>query len=119
MYNEMLAKMFNPSLISPVVKFNKMAVANLEKIVHFQRTAMQSYVNIGFGQLKAAAEITNPQDLQAFLSSQVQTAVTLRLKMLDDLKSLADITTGFKTDLDKVAQENVSELTRKSLDKAA
>ena len=119
MYNEMLTRMFNHSLLSPMVNFNKMAAANLEKVLHFQQTAMQSYVNIGFDQLKAAAEVTSPKDMQVFLTSQVQAAVTLRLKMLDDLKALADIAAGIKTDLSKVAQENVSEITRKSLDKAA
>lgn len=102
------------SYVAPVVKANKLAVTNLEKLVSFQFEAAQSYVDLGIRQLKAAAEVSNPQDLQSFFGSQVEFLNVLRQKLLDDTKAIADLSAGFKAEFDKLAEENVTELTEKA-----
>ncbi|HXH02211.1 MAG TPA: phasin family protein [Candidatus Competibacteraceae bacterium] len=116
MINDVMSKVFeqSQSYLVPVVKTNKLVVGNLEKLVSFQMSALQGYVDMGLGQLKAAVEVSNYQDLQSFLNGQVEFLAALRQKALDDAKALADLGAGFKADFDKLAEENISELTEKA-----
>ena len=114
MYEEMFTKNFTQveNFIEPVLKANKLAVTNFEKLVNFQMSAWQSYMDLGIEQLKAAAEVNSPQTLQAFMSKQIETGNVLRQKMLDDTKALVDLGNGFKDDFTKLAEANVKEFAK-------
>ncbi|MDX1606093.1 MAG: phasin family protein [Candidatus Competibacterales bacterium] len=114
MYDELFSKSFAnaENLVEPMVKANKLAVSNLEKLVNFQLGAMQSYMDMGMEQLRAAAEVNSPQSLQAFWSKQVETANVLRQKMLDDTKALVDMGNGMKDEFTKLAEDNVQEFSK-------
>ena len=114
--NELFTRSFEQSqtYLLPVVKTNRLWVANLEKLINFQISTLQSYVDLGLGQMKTAAEISSYQELQGFLGGQVEFATNLRQKLLDDAKVFADLSASFKADLDKLTEENVSELTDKA-----
>lgn len=114
--NELFTRSFEQSqtYLLPVVKTNRLWVANLEKLINFQISTLQSYVDLGLGQMKTAAEISSYQELQGFLGGQVEFATNLRQKLLDDAKVFADLSASFKADLDKLTEENVSELTEKA-----
>jgi len=114
MYEEMFSKNFAQAetLLEPVMKTNKLAISNLEKLVSFQMSAMQAYVDLGLEQLRAATEINSPQTLQAFMSKQVETSNVVRQKMLDDTKALVDMGNGFKDELTKLAEANVKEFAK-------
>jgi phasin family protein len=99
-----------------VVNANKLFVANLEKLVNFQMGILQSYKDMWLNQLKAAAEITDAQGLQQFYGRQTEVASTLRQKMMDDAKALADLGTSFKADFDKLAKDSVVEPTKLAKD---
>lgn len=100
--------------VAPVVKANKQAVANLEKLVSFQVNALQSYADLGIERLKAAAEVNNPQDLQAFLKGQVEAANALRQKGQADAKALAELISGFQAEFNAQVQDNVAEVGSKA-----
>lgn len=119
MYEEMFTKNFAQAenFIEPIVKANKVALTNLEKLVNFQMSALQSYVDLGMEQLRAASEINSPQALQTYMSKQVETSNVLRQKLLDDAKALVDLGNGFKDEFAKLAEDNVKELV-KSVPKA-
>ena len=114
MYEDMMNKSFaqTENMIEPMVKANKLAVANFEKLVEFQMSAFQAYVDMGLEQLKAASQVNSPQSYQAYLSKQVETANVLRQKMLDDTKALVDLGSGFKDDFAKFAEDNVKEFAK-------
>ena len=99
--------------VVPTVKTNKLAVDHLEKLIAFQMSALQSYVDIGVGQLKAAAEVSSPEDAQDFFKKQLEVSAKLRQKVLDDLKALTDLGNGFRDDYTKLAKENVNEVKSK------
>lgn len=99
--------------VAPVVKTNQQVVANVEKLVSFQIDALQAYVDFGVSRLKAAAEVSNPQDLQAFLKDHVEAANILRQKGQNDGKALAELITGFQSEFNARAQENVTEVSNK------
>ncbi len=99
-------------MLDPMVKANKLVVANMEKLVNFNMATMQSYVDMSLEQMKAASEINNPQALQAFWSKQAETANALRQKMMDDAKALADMGNGMKEEFSKLAEENTKEFSK-------
>lgn len=114
MYDELFTKTFAnaENLIEPMVKANKLAVTNLEKLVNFQMNAVQAYVDLGLDQLKAAAEVNSPQSFQSFWSKQVEASNVLRQKLLDDTKALVDLSNGFKDEFTKLAEDNVKEIAK-------
>jgi phasin family protein len=111
MANEMVVNSLNQAnkFMAPMVKFNKLTVANLEKMIHFQYSALMSYADIGLGQMKVAAEVTNPEDVPAFFKSQMEAATALRHKVLDDVEEFADMAMAFKADFEHLTQETTPE----------
>lgn len=114
MYEEMFSKPFAnaETMLEPMMKANKLAVANVEKLVNFNMTAMQAYVDMGLEQMKSAAEVNSPQTLQAFWSKQIETANVVRQKMMDDAKALADLGNGMKDEFAKLTEDNVKEMAK-------
>jgi phasin family protein len=96
------------NLLNPVIKANKLSAANLEALVNFQMNALQSYIDLAMGRMKAAADISDPPSLQAFLTSQAEAITSLHRKFMDDTKALADLTARFKAEFDKLVQESLS-----------
>jgi len=96
------------SFLGPMTKANKLSAANLEMLVNFQMSTLQSYVDMAMSRMKTAAEISDPEGFQTFMSSQVETMASLNQKFLDDTKALADLMAKFKADFDQLAQESLS-----------
>ena len=103
----------NAELPLPLVKTNKLVVAELERLVNFQMGVLRYYVDMVMNQLKAAAEISDVKSLQEFVQGQTEVAGKVRQRMMDDAKALAELGTGFKADLDALAKESTEELTVK------
>ena len=109
MSNDMLAKMSEQyqNFLSPVIKANKLSAANLEALVNFQMSALQSYVDMAMTRMKAAAEISDPASLQTFLTSQAETISSLNQKFMEDTKALGDMMGRFKAEFDKLVKESL------------
>jgi|APFre7841882630_1041343.scaffolds.fasta_scaffold111450_1 phasin family protein len=116
MNNDLFSKVSEPfkAFPAPVAKANKLCVNSLEKLVDLQMTTLRYYVDLGMAQLKEAAEVSSPEAMQAFLNSRVEVLNTLRQKVMDDAKALADLSAGFKTEFDSLAKESTAELTPKA-----
>jgi phasin family protein len=110
MPNDAMAKMSEQyqSFLAPVIKANKLTAANLETLVNFQMNALQSYVDMAINRMKAAAEISDPTSLQAFMASQAEAIAGLQQKLVDDAKTLGDLTARFKAEFDKLVQDSLS-----------
>lgn len=113
---DMFSKCFENTHALPtqVTKTNKLFVNELEKLMAFQMKVLQSYMDIHLNQLKAVVEVKDTKSLQNFLSDQTEVANTLREKMMDDAKTLADLTTGFKDSFDDLAKDNMTSVTAKA-----
>jgi phasin family protein len=109
MTNDVLAKMSSQyqNLMGPALKANKLSAANLEALVNFQMSALQSYVDMAMARMKAAADISDPASLQTFLTSQAETISSLNQKFMDDTKALGDLMGRFKAEFDKLIQESM------------
>lgn len=109
MANDALTKMSEQyqNFLAPVVRINQLSAANLETIVNFQTSALQAYVDIAISRLKAAAEISDPASLKAFLTGQAEAITSLQKKFMDDAKTLGEMATKFKADFDKLVQDSL------------
>lgn len=109
MANEALTKVSEQyqNFLNPVIKANKLSAANLEALVNFQMNALQAYIDLAMSRMKAAADISDPGSLQAFLTSQAESIANLQQKFMDDTKALGDLTARFKTEFDKLVQESL------------
>lgn len=109
MTDDVLAKMSSQyqNLMGPALKANKLSAANLEALVNFQMSALQSYVDMAMARMKAAADISDPASLQTFLTSQAETISSLNQKFMDDSKALGDLIGRFKSEFDKLIQESL------------
>lgn len=111
MYNELFNNVLSqtPELPATVVKANKLAAANVEKLTAWQIEAVKPYVDLGLGRLKAATEITDPKSLQAFYNDQLEVARIVQEKLLNDSKALGELSANFKADFDQLIQGNAVE----------
>jgi phasin family protein len=71
----------------------------MEKMMVFQMNALKSYLDIGFNQMKAAAEINDIRSLQDFYQRQAEIAQTVQHKMMGDAKAMTDLATRFKGEI--------------------
>ena len=110
MSNDALAKMAEQyqSFLGPVIKANKLSAVNLEALVNFQMSALQSYVDMAINRMKAAAEISDPASLQAFMTGQAEAIASLQRKFMDDARILSELTARFKAEFDQLARDSLS-----------
>lgn len=101
-------------LLTPLTKVNKLAIADLEKLVALQTSTLASCVDWSLGQLKAASEVSDPQSLQNFCTSQVEALNGLRQKLIDDSQNLARLGATFQSEFNKLVEESVVELVPKA-----
>jgi len=96
--------------LAPVIKANKLSAANLETLVNFQMSALQSYVDMAINRMKAAADISDPASLKDFITGQAEVIASLQRKFVEDAKILGELAARFKTEFDKLAQESLSQI---------
>lgn len=98
----------------PVVKANKLLVENMEKMMVFQMNALKSYLDIGFNQMKAAAEINDVRSMQDFYQRQAEIAQTVQHKMMNDAKAMSDLANRFKGEMDGLAKTTFEDVLPKA-----
>ncbi|MFO1350286.1 MAG: phasin family protein [Gammaproteobacteria bacterium] len=98
--------------VAPLLKANKLAVANFERVVNYQLSALQYYVDLSLAQLRAAAEIDSPQKLYSFFNKQMETATSVRQRFVEDAKALTEISNDIKEDFTKLAEDSAKEFAK-------
>lgn len=98
------------AVVAPVVKANKLFVANLEKLTDFQFDTLRAYSDVGLSRLKAAVEITDVEGLTAYAEASVAVAKDLGAKVQADAEALADLLNGFKAGFEALVAESSTEV---------
>ncbi|WP_086480548.1 phasin family protein [Oceanospirillum sanctuarii] len=94
------------NMYAPMRKMNALMVENMEKMTDFQIEALKSYSKMGVNQLKNATEIKDAESVRDFTASQAELMSTLSKKVLEDAKSMADMTMEFKQEIEKIVEES-------------
>jgi phasin family protein len=93
------------NLYSPMQKFSALFVGNMEKMTEFQLNAIKSYAEVGIDQMKKAAEIKDADSMRSFSSSQAEATTELNKKIMEDAKSLSEMATEFKGQVETIMEE--------------
>ena len=93
------------NLYSPMQKFSALFVGNMEKMTEFQLSAIKSYAEVGIDQMKKAAEIKDADSMRSFSSSQAEATTELNKKIMEDAKSLSEMATEFKGQVEAIMEE--------------
>jgi phasin family protein len=93
------------NLYSPMQKFSALFVGNMEKMTEFQLNAIKSYAEVGIDQMKKAAEIKDADSMRSFSSSQAEATTELNKKIMADAKSLSEMATEFKGQVEAIMEE--------------
>ena len=93
------------NLYSPMQKFSALFVGNMEKMTEFQLNAIKSYAEVGINQMKKAAEIQDDDSMRSFSSSQAEATTELNKKIMEDAKSLSEMATEFKGQVEAIMEE--------------
>ena len=103
-------------LLTPVVKANQLALADLEKLVTFQTNVLASYADLCLRQLKQSiTPISDPQNLQTFYANQAETASALCRKMVDDGKALFELGASFRAEFNNLIKDSLAGLMPKAV----
>ena len=109
------------TMYAPMSKFNSLFVENMEKLTEYQINAVKSYAEMGLSQMKSAADVQDLESMRTFASSQAEVASGMNKKIMEDVKTLSDMTREFKTQMEGIMEEmrNTAAETAKTTAKTA
>ena len=93
------------NMYAPMRKLNALMVENMEKMTDFQIEALKSYSKMGVNQMKNATEVKDAESVRDFTATQAELMSTLSKKVLEDAKSMADMSMEFKQEVEKIVEE--------------
>jgi len=109
-----LLKGQSEKLAAPIVKLNKLNVANIEKLAAMQMASLSALTDLGVAQLKAVAEVQDAEGAKAVAEKQVEYVRTVGEKLLADGKAIVELAKGYSVDVQKIAQEGADAVVTKA-----
>lgn len=94
------------SFYTPLNKLSTLMVDNMEKMTEFQINTIKSYADITMGQMKKAVDVKDAETMRDFSSSQAEAASTINKKIMEDAKTLSDLATDFKSQVETIWEES-------------
>lgn len=98
------------NLYAPLRKMNALLVENMEKMTEFQLDALKSYSQAGINQIKQANEVRDTESMRDFSTSQAELMSSISKKLLEDAKTMADMSMEFKSEVEKLMEESRSQV---------
>lgn len=93
------------NLYAPLRKLNSLLVENMEKMTQFQLETLKTYGQTGFDNMRQANEVKDVETMREFTSAQAELMSSLSKKILEDAKTLADMSMDFKAEVESVLEE--------------
>ena len=81
---------------------NKLFIAKLEQLASLQMASLREYTELNLTQMKAAAEISSPEDLQDYLGQQQEFLKTVGEKLAGDAHAMATLGKEFTEEAHKI-----------------
>ncbi|WP_114417933.1 phasin family protein [Marinospirillum perlucidum] len=94
------------NMYNPMRKINSLLVENMEKMTDFQLEALKAYSHMGLSQMKSATEVKDADGVRDYSASQAEMMSTLSKKILEDAKTMADMSMEFKSEVEKILEES-------------
>lgn len=107
------------TMFAPMTKFNSLFVENMEKLTEYQIGAVKSYAEMSLSQMKSAADVKDLESMRTFATAQAEAATDFNKKVMEDVKTLSDMTMEFKTQMEGITEEMRSTVAETAKAKAA
>ena len=95
------------NVLAPVQELNRLVVDNTEKLVALQLASVQSYMALGFSQLKAALEVNDEEAFQKYIAKQNDLIKNISDRFAGDAKAVAELSSDFGAKALELGQESV------------
>lgn len=102
------------NLVATVQKLNRLAVANVEKLVALNMDTLRNYSDLSLNSLKALVEVKTPEALQAYLGKQGEVIKSVGEKLVADAKVVAELGVEFNQQAQKITQESFQAAAKKA-----
>ena len=90
-------------LLDPPRELSKLTIEKFEQLVSLQFASLREYTDLNIGQLKAAADIAGPKDVEAYLTKQQDLLKTMGEKMAGDVHAMMALGKEFTEEAQKIA----------------
>ncbi len=100
-FNEQTRQFFEP-----MRKLNSLMLQNMERVSEYQMESLKRYSQMGTERLRDASEITDAESLRDFGTRQAEMMNELSQQMLEDARTLGEMSLQFKTELEKLYTES-------------
>ncbi len=96
--------------VEPMRKLNGKLLEHFQKMTEYQLDLARSYTDLTFGQMREMAGINSPEDFQNYVRRSSETARKTGEQVAKDAQTLAEMGKSMGEDVQRIAQENASEL---------
>lgn len=96
-------------IYTPMRKVNALLVDNMEKMTDFQLDALKVYSSIGLSQMKRATEAKDADTVRDYTASHIEMVSKLSKKMVEDARTIADMSAEFKAELKAILEQSRSQ----------
>ena len=103
LYSEQTNRFLNPAR-----EFNKLAVAQFEKLAQLQLASVQEYTELGLAQIKSASTVRDASDVQDHLGRQNEILKSVGEKFAADARAMFDLSRNFGEETQQIARDGVS-----------
>lgn len=91
----------------PAKKLGALGVANAEELTKLQVGTLDSLSKLGIARMKAATQVSDVADLQAFVAGQAEFFKAVGEKLSTDAKAIAKLSEKYAAEAQKIAKESV------------
>ncbi|MCK2185583.1 phasin family protein [Halomonas getboli] len=90
----------------PMRKLNSLMLQNMERVSEYQMESLKRYSQMGTERLRDATEITDADSLRDFGTRQAEMMNELSQQMLEDARTLGEMSLKFKAELEQLYTES-------------
>ncbi len=119
MSNEAVTQMqsqIEKTVAGPARTYASLMLDHFEKLATLQFEAARTYADTGVQQARAALEVKNPSDIQAYFDNQQKVARELGERIKGDFDKVASLNQAFAQNAQKVAQESAQTVSKAAED---
>ncbi|RAH37982.1 phasin family protein [Halomonas sp. SL1] len=100
-FNEQTRQFFEP-----MRKLNSLMLQNMERVSEYQMESLKRYSQMGTERLRDATEVTDAESLRDFGTRQAEMMNALSQQMLEDARTLGEMSLQFKAELEQLYTES-------------
>lgn len=103
---------FENTIVGPARTYASLVLNHFEQLTNLQFAAAKAYSEAGVQQIRAALDVKNPSDVQAFVQNQQQAAKEMGERIKGDVEKVASLNQAFAKDTQKVTEDSAQKVSK-------